>query len=136
MQKAFALLKVNPNRHGTKLVRFLAMDFLLGHFSLPCQPLDGRDLAARKDPLKTNDALGCRDAPRCWCERQIACFRSSGSPAGEPKALAVLLTRHSPILLIEWRAFDRQIEVRQVPTHRIGPIGAGQHLRQFDKGRP
>jgi hypothetical protein len=49
MQKAFALLKVNPNRHGTKLVRFSPWDSSSDNFSLPCQPLDGRDLAARKD---------------------------------------------------------------------------------------
>jgi hypothetical protein len=83
-------------------------------------------------PLKTSEAPDAARHHVVTASARFAWPRSTGSPAGKAKTLAVLLTRHGPILGIECGAFDRQIKLRQMPTHGIGPIGGGQHLNQFD----
>ena len=64
----------------------------------------------------------------------------TGSPrslvaAREAEPLPILLMGHQPVLSIERRVVDDQVEVLEIPAHRFDAAGTRQRFHQTRQGR-
>ena len=44
-------------------------------------------------------------------------------PAAQPKSLPILQVSHCPVVRIEWRMFDGEIKVREIPLYCVSAVG-------------